>query len=580
MRISNLQIKHFRGIKTANLFFNNHTVLIGDNNTGKSTVLEALDLVLGPDRLSRKPVVDEHDFYQGQYQKIENSEPPKIEIEATIINLNEDQRNRFSGHLEWWDKKAEKFIIEISGVDKENIVPALRVTFIGEYDEEDDDFIGNTYYSRSLFESETRQPFTKKDKQFCGFLYLRAIRTGSRALSLESGSLLDIILRIKELRPQMWEKIINPLSSFEVAADEKAGISGILKHLEASIRKFVPREWGVSPHLKISNLTREHLRKIITAFIATGEGTHSAPFYRQGAGTLNLLVLSMLSMIAEEKQNVIFAMEEPETAIPPYTQKRIIHEIQNLSAQSFFSSHSPYVIEEFTMDGTCMLSRNGNGELTRLPIELPEGIRNKRYRQEFRTKFCEGLLSRRVLIVEGATENSAFPAVNRKLSEMNPDKYSALEALGICTISADTDSQIRSLGKLYKSLGKEVYAVCDLQEAATKAEIEKHVDKLFMHSEKGFEDLVLKNTDQSVILRIVKTMTWPPHLLQKFPKPEDDAINALYAYLDWSKGTGGCAEFLLQCSEEELPEWIRNVCEQLKSLCQPLPVVEAKELIE
>src|SRR5690606_11573666 len=124
-------------------------------------------------------------------------------------------------------------------------------------------------------------------------------------------------------------------------------ISGILESIEKAIKKFVPKEWGITPHLKVSNLTREHLRKIITAFIATGSGDHSAPFYRQGTGTINVLVLAMLSQIAEEKQNVIFAMEEPETAIPPYTQKRIVHEIKNLSSQSLFSSHSPYVLEEF-----------------------------------------------------------------------------------------------------------------------------------------------------------------------------------------------------------------------------------------
>jgi len=34
-----------------------------------------------------------------------------------------------------------------------------------------------------------------------------------------------------------------------------------------------------------------------------------------------MLVLAMLSQIAEDKQNVIFAMEEAETAIPPYAPK-------------------------------------------------------------------------------------------------------------------------------------------------------------------------------------------------------------------------------------------------------------------
>lgn len=568
MRISNLVIENFRGIKSANLFFKSQTVFIGDNNTGKSTVIEAMDLVLGPDRMSRQPVVDEHDFFLGQYRKIQEQESPKIRLEATIIHLNTEQQNRFKGHMEWWDRKNNKLITDIASVDKDDVEAALRVTFIGEYDEEDDDFIGATYYTSSLISGGTPQQFSKKDKQFCGFLYLRSIRTGSRALSLEKGSLLDIILRLKELRPQMWEKIIIELSDFKVAADKDSGIIGVLEMLEASMRKFSPREWGVSPHLKVSNLTRDHLRKIITAFIATGAGEHSAPFYRQGEGTINLLVLSMLSMIAEEKQNVIFAMEQPETAIPPYTQKRIIHEIQRLSAQSFFSSHSPYVIEEFDIEGTCILSRNSQGEMVQLPIILPDGIKTKRYHLEFRTKFCEGLLARRILIVEGTTENDAIPTVNRRLSEFNPGKYPALESLGICTISADSDSQIISLGKLFRALGKEVYAICDLQTDEAKTEIEKHVDKLFMHAEKGFENLILKNTDPAVISRIAKTMNWPADLKRKYPKPEGDAVNALTDYFSRTKGTGGCAEFLVQCSEAEVPVWIKEVFEQLKAICQ------------
>lgn len=44
--------------------------------------------------------------------------------------------------------------------------------------------------------------------------------------------------------------------------------------------------------------TRDHVRKVVTAFIATGDGDHAAPFYRQGTGTLNMLVLAMLTQIA------------------------------------------------------------------------------------------------------------------------------------------------------------------------------------------------------------------------------------------------------------------------------------------
>ena len=67
VKLSRLQVRNFRGIKKATLLFPDHVVLIGDNNTGKSTVLEAIDLVLGPDRLSRRSPIDEHDFHIGRY---------------------------------------------------------------------------------------------------------------------------------------------------------------------------------------------------------------------------------------------------------------------------------------------------------------------------------------------------------------------------------------------------------------------------------------------------------------------------------------------------------------------------------
>src|SRR4029077_2376279 len=174
---------------------------------------------------------------------------------------------------------------------------------------------------------------------------------------------------------RMWEDTISNIASYSVASDPTLGISGVLNSISAALKKYVPKEWGIEPHLKVSNLTREHLRKVITAFIATGEGRHAAPFYRQGTGTINMLVLAMLSQIAEDKQNVIFAMEEPETAIPPYAQKRIIHEVRKLASQTLFTSHLPYVLEEFGIEQTVVLGRDSDGLLARKAIALPDNVK-------------------------------------------------------------------------------------------------------------------------------------------------------------------------------------------------------------
>ena len=604
MKISRLKISNFRGIKSAELLFPDHVVMIGDNNTGKSTVLEAIDLVIGPDRLSKRSPIDEHDFYMGRYLPEKSTESasgtdttksdgndiddtsdndaetdgeaaakeefstPQIRIEATITDLSDEQTARFNDYVEWWDTVACSFYTESSlkGVDSDAIVAALRVAFIGEYVDNDDDFEGRTYFARSLEESDNPQSFSRRDKQYCGFLYLRSLRTGRRALSLEHGSLLDIILRLKEIRPKMWESTINGLASFDVASNPELGISGVLKSINTALSKYVPKEWGVEPHLRVTALTRDHLRKVITAFIPTGKEGHAAPYYRQGTGTINMLVLAMLSQIAEDKQNVIFAMEEPETAIPPYAQKRIVHELRKLSAQSIFTSHSPYVLEEFGLDETVVLSRPGDGRLSQASVSLPDSVKHKRYRQEFRTRFCEGLLSRRILLAEGVTEATAIPAVALRLAELDSTKYSSLEALGICTIDAGSDTQIADLGGLYRSLNKTVYGICDKQSAEGEATIKAQVDELFMHPEKGFENLVLKNTTTQALERFADLLDWPQHLLQKYPDPKEDVVEAIADYFQWAKGNWGIADFLSQCNMDEIPQWLRDCCLRLRDL--------------
>ncbi len=570
MKIARLHIQNFRGLKEATLLFDGHVVLVGDNNVGKSTIFEAIDLALGPDRLSRHPKIDEHDFYLGDYLTPPEQPRKEVKVEVVVTGLTDEQQNVFGDEIEWWNTSTKALqVAPVEGIDQPDVFASIRVVFVGYYDPDDDDFTGDTYFARSYEDDESPAVFTKKNKQFCGFLYLRSLRTATRALSLEHGSLLDIILRIKEIRPQMWEKTIEQLSKVNVAADPEIGISGVLESIDKSLKKYVPREWGVSPHLKVSNLTRENLRKVITAFIATGDGEHAAPFYRQGTGTLNMLVLAMLSQIAEDKQNVIFAMEEPETAIPPYAQKRIVHEVRKLSSQSIFSSHSPYILEEFGTEEISVLMRGTDCVLQQASIELPASVKSKRYRQEFRTRFCEALLSRRVLLAEGATEAATFPVAARRLSELDPDTYASFEALGVCTVDAGGDGQIADLGKLYINLGKSVYAVCDQQEPASQAKIEASVTKLFMHGESDIEKLVLKNTTQAALDRFIDAIQWPPHLVTAFSNPKSNPVDALGKFFEWSKGNLGLAEFIAQCNEAEIPDWIRQMCRDLRELCQP-----------
>jgi putative ATP-dependent endonuclease of OLD family len=147
MRIAKLKVENFRGIKNGELLIPSHAVMVGDNNIGKSSLLEAIDLVLGPERLSRRPVIDEHDFYAGRYIDVDGN-PVPIKVEVIVVDLSEDQARHFRDHLEWWDEQAHGLLEgpPAEGTDYPSVKPALRIGFTGVYDNEEDDFIGSTYF--------------------------------------------------------------------------------------------------------------------------------------------------------------------------------------------------------------------------------------------------------------------------------------------------------------------------------------------------------------------------------------------------------------------------------------------------
>ena len=98
MNICKIDIANFRGIKNASILVSKNAVFVGDNNSGKSTLFEAVDLVMGPDRLSRSPVIDEHDFYAGEY--LANDTPVQIKIEVTVIGLSDISEITLSGGID------------------------------------------------------------------------------------------------------------------------------------------------------------------------------------------------------------------------------------------------------------------------------------------------------------------------------------------------------------------------------------------------------------------------------------------------------------------------------------------------
>ena len=83
MRVAKLLIEGFRGILSGDFVLHQKTAIIGPNGCGKSTIVDALSLVLGKSRMVRN--LTEHDFTGSCPQPAD-----RLRILATITDFSSD----------------------------------------------------------------------------------------------------------------------------------------------------------------------------------------------------------------------------------------------------------------------------------------------------------------------------------------------------------------------------------------------------------------------------------------------------------------------------------------------------------
>lgn len=87
MQIANVEIKGFRALRDVCIDFDPVTCLLGENNSGKSALLKAMDLFF-----AGSPKVTERDFHGGDYSN-------DIEITIKFVNLTPHEQELFQSNL-------------------------------------------------------------------------------------------------------------------------------------------------------------------------------------------------------------------------------------------------------------------------------------------------------------------------------------------------------------------------------------------------------------------------------------------------------------------------------------------------
>ena len=579
MRIRCLELANFRGVAGGKVTFPGHTVIIGGNSVGKSTMCEALDLLLGPDRLSRRSPIDEHDFFERRYLD-EDGVPIPIEMEVVLTDLTEAVLTRFRTHREYWNTATNELLDETAtpeDVDGDDVVPALRIRFEGVYDVEEDEFTAETYFASPSADDGTRRTrVSRAAKRQFGFIYLRALRTGSRALSLERGSLLDVILRLKDDdRSAMWEQTLASMEQLDPAIDAIPQLKEILDDIHTRVRRFV----GLSAddrafRLYPSALTTESLRRSITLFGSSERSNTPVPYWRLGSGVVNSMVFSLLTFIAELKSNVIFAMEEPEIAIPPHTQRRIVQFLRTRMDQSILTTHSPFVLEQYDPADVVLLERGSGGVVAGRRIEVA-GIKAKTYKGNLRRVLAEAMLGNGVLCVEGISDGEAVYTASAVLEEdCQEGAYTPLDLSGVTVVQCEGDGGLLRYGRFFSEIGLRTYAFYDRQKNdAISDEIDDVFDATWELEQTGIEYLLADETTIGVIRYFLSEASeWDdyphdpmnPERFEYDPDGDDDDVRRLCRRVLKSRKGSGYAQRLVElCSARDLPDVITKALEHI-----------------
>lgn len=567
----------------------------------------------------RRPVVDEHDFYNGQYVD-SDGDPVDIRIEITLVGLSDEAELKFRHHMRRWNDANLQYCDEPGGdaenadaepqevapenADQDETCWSLPVVFLGRYNRSEDDFEGGTFFAHPVKEmdedDETKGKlgaeltwFGRDEKRLCGFVFLRTLRTGSRALSFQRGSLLDTLLRLGgDGFEGLWEETLAKIRDLDPAVGEIPQLEAIQEAIRDRINRFIPLSPDEATAFFASELTRTHLRETVRFFAASEKSGHLLPFNRLGTGAINMLVFALLTFIAELKGEgaAIFAMEEPEIALPPHTQRRVTRFARDKMGQAIVTSHSPYVIEQFDPSEIVILERGEAGSLSGHPIDT-ESIKSKSIKSE-RRQFAEAVLARAVLVVEGGTELAVFPALADALERFKgPETYVHPDLAGLSFFDANGDTEVPRFGPIFRALGKQSFALQDKQKKAQTESAQENLkayDKCWESDYEKIEDALVSEIPIPVLREFLEAaIDWPDYPDEpKYEASLDDGqVEVLARKILWArKGSAHAygARLIGFCgSESDLPSSLTMILTEIQSRMAPsVPGGEQMELKE
>jgi putative ATP-dependent endonuclease of OLD family len=427
MYLAKLMIKNFRGIKDVMLTFNKGlNVLIGENNSGKTAIIDALRVCLSYGNQRREIYISESDFYINRNSIDDDSTEIEFHLHFDIeipeeagwfndlLSVNEDGTQNLQLHFKYYMDDNKRVKYKVWGGSNEGQAIAPEVLFM-------------IYHVHLDALRDAEQ-------------YLRPIR-GNRLGQLYANIQIDPDhetdqSRKRELAKKVREAVDDDEEWIEHVVKGKEKINDHLKETSFTNKKqevdisFLPFDFNkLVDNLKIQI-------PLYSNELLEEDPTKQKYFelYQNGLGHNNLIyaatVLGDLKQRKEIHKETYAALliEEPEAHLHPQLQNLFFNYLNKLDTeqgfQIFISSHSPTITAKANLKSIIVL-HNIMNKIHALSL-TKSGLtdENHKYLHKFLdvTK-SQIFFSNGVILVEGISEALLMPVFSRIVgSEYDIDK--------------------------------------------------------------------------------------------------------------------------------------------------------------
>jgi energy-coupling factor transporter ATP-binding protein EcfA2 len=448
MRICQVELRNFRGIRQGNIVLPKHAVLLGANGAGKSTIVEALALLFGRERMVR-PISD-WDFFGGS-PKPEN----RFYIIATVTEFPGNDPvavpDWFVGENVarpvWWHDESSTLSTEID--PPTGALLATQLGLAGRYDDETCEFETVRYFYHGDADPFTdgHAPVSPRLLRDVGLFLLSSNREWDKLLSFSSSSLLKVIRENDALPGKIVEDIKHQLRNNVGKIEEAPPLSDILNTAAKELESFLLIKQSSRIAYRPTSLDTMSVLQSLVAHIIQADGS-LLPVARHGAGMVSLQAFLLLLAFAEHRRtvnrNFILAAEEPELHLHPSLHQRLVHRIRSTSVQSIVTTQSPHVACGYQPHEVVFL-RNTDGQMhaMQLRAEPVKKIVTNSVRNLYlvhRSTYYEALMGGIMLIPEGIYDYEWLSLLQR-VAQSSPDSITDYDLRPI-TVVPTSDAAI------------------------------------------------------------------------------------------------------------------------------------------